>query len=472
MRRPSFVLVVIGVLGAAFGLLSELVQASNGVSPERMLIDFAVGQAYLVGGLVAWARDPDNRSWRIMTALGWAWYVGNYAASTIPLLGTAAAVLADTDAVLLILLVLAYPTGRLEEHLHRAVVLVAAVGLTGANLLFVLTGSRAPALFLGLALTAALLILVPRRWLTATRELRRVLVPTVIAALVTLVTVGAAIVAQLVELDGATRAFILAARDVGVLAIPIGFIVGSFQLADERVRRSRARLIEATDLERRRLERDLHDGAQQRLVALSLALRHLRGMVEGTNQPALVADVDAAQDELRTALAELRELAHGIHPAVLTEAGLAGALPSLADRASVPATITAVPDRRLPPAVEATAYFVASEALANAAKHAEASMVSVEARVQGEELHLVVRDDGRGGANLAAGTGLTGLEDRVSALGGQLSVDSQRGHGTTLTARIPVTGAGSEAEELGLTPWTAARVPETIGADDHDAHRG
>ena len=156
---------------------------------------------------------------------------------------------------------------------------------------------------------------------------------------------------------------------------------------EAEVRRSRARIVEATDEERRRLERDLHDGAQQRLVSVSLALRRVRSSARrraGADAEALAA-ADEAATELKLAIQELRELARGIHPAILTEAGLGAAITALAERSAVPATVRSVPDRRLPPAVEATAYFVVSEALANVAKHAHATSVSIAATATADD---------------------------------------------------------------------------------------
>ena len=206
------------------------------------------------------------------------------------------------------------------------------------------------------------------------------------------------------------------------------------QLAE--VRASRARIVEAGDAERRRLERDLHDGAQQRLLAIRLALRLARGQLGDGGRPVDELLVEAEQ-ELEGTLHELRALARGIHPAVLTEEGLAPALETLARRASVPVEIDAVPAERLPPPVEAAAYFVASEALANVAKHAQASRVRIE--VLREDGHLVIdiSDDGIGGADSAAGSGLVGLRDRVEALNGTLRIESPLGRGTRVYAEIP-----------------------------------
>ena len=190
--------------------------------------------------------------------------------------------------------------------------------------------------------------------------------------------------------------------------------------AQAELRQSRTRIIEAADAERRRLERDLHDGAQQRLVSLSLALRMARTKLGTSADPGAVSSLEAASDELKTALVELRELARGIHPAVLTEAGLGPAIDSLATRSSVVTTVTAAPERRLSPAVEATAYFVVAEALANVAKYASATAATVSASCPGESLRVEVADDGVGGADPVPGSGLRGLADRLAALDGTL----------------------------------------------------
>ena len=199
-------------------------------------------------------------------------------------------------------------------------------------------------------------------------------------------------------------------------------------------RSQQARMVEAALAERRRLERDLHDGAQQRLVALSLKLGMARRQLDGGPAGELVAE---AHEEAKLAIVELRDLARGIHPAVLTERGLAAALEDLAARSTVPARVEAAPAERLTPAVEATAYFVAAEGLANVAKYAHAEHAWVAVRLQADELVVEVRDDGTGGADPANGSGLRGLADRVGALAGRLAVESPPGAGTRLRATLP-----------------------------------
>ncbi|HEX2103552.1 MAG TPA: PAS domain S-box protein [Solirubrobacteraceae bacterium] len=199
---------------------------------------------------------------------------------------------------------------------------------------------------------------------------------------------------------------------------------------------SRARIVEAADAERRRLERNLHDGAQQRLVALALAVR-LAERKLATDTAAARELLANAGAELEQALAELRELARGLHPAVLTERGLAPALGALADRAPVPVEVAAAVEGRLPAPVEAAAYYVVSEALTNVAKYAGACRVRVDVSRCDGQLEVTVADNGVGGADGSRGSGLRGLADRVEALGGRLEVSSPVGAGTTLRARLP-----------------------------------
>jgi signal transduction histidine kinase len=212
----------------------------------------------------------------------------------------------------------------------------------------------------------------------------------------------------------------------------------------EEVRNSRQRIVEAGDRERRRVERNLHDGAQQRLVTLSLALAMLQERPE--TDPEMAAGLAEALEELRAAIGELRDLARGIHPAILTEEGLAAAVESLADRSSIPVHVTAGLDGRAPEPVEATAYFVVAESLANASKYSRASGAQVDLSRSNGFLRVEVSDDGVGDADPRRGSGLRGLEDRVSALGGTLRVESPPGVGTRVLAEIPVRVPGGSAD--------------------------
>ena len=205
--------------------------------------------------------------------------------------------------------------------------------------------------------------------------------------------------------------------------------------AREQLAASRARIVQAGDQERRRIERNLHDGAQQRLVALALSLRMAQtALAEDPRAADLLAQ---ASGELQLTLEELRELARGIHPAVLSDRGLAAALEALAGRCAVPVDLE-LPQERLPEQVEATSYYLVAESLTNIAKYAEASEASVIVRREGDRLLVEVRDDGVGGADIERGTGLRGLADRVEALHGTLRIESPAGGGTLVAASIPL----------------------------------
>jgi signal transduction histidine kinase len=203
-----------------------------------------------------------------------------------------------------------------------------------------------------------------------------------------------------------------------------------------QVQESRARIVAASDEARRRIERDLHDGAQQRLVALALELRTAQRRLGGRTDPEVDLLLATASSELQEAVTELRELARGVHPAILTEEGLAAAVESLAGRTPTPVSLD-VCEERLPPPVEATAYFVVCEALTNVTKHAEAASARISARRRNGTLVVEVEDDGVGGARIDGSSGLRGLIDRVEALGGHVTIESPRGVGTKIEAEIP-----------------------------------
>jgi signal transduction histidine kinase len=202
------------------------------------------------------------------------------------------------------------------------------------------------------------------------------------------------------------------------------------------VRASRARILAAGDEERKRLERDLHDGAQQRLLATRLALQLARGGLERGNGE-VGGLIDEADAELKDALEDIRALARGLHPAILSDEGLAAALATLARRSQVPVEIVSVPADRLPIAVETATYFLVAEALANAAKYADASHVRIAVGIERHEAVIRIDYDGRGGAAVIPGGGLAGLRDRIDAVDGHLTVTSRAGAGTHLRAEIP-----------------------------------
>jgi signal transduction histidine kinase len=203
---------------------------------------------------------------------------------------------------------------------------------------------------------------------------------------------------------------------------------------------SRARIVAATEAERRRLERDLHDGAQQRLIGVALALQQVRASADAQDgsSAALRGELDAAANEVNLAIRELRELARGIHPAILEEEGVGPAVAGLARRASLPVEVRVELDARLPRLVESTVYFTIAEALTNAQRHAQATKARVHVARTDGTIAVEISDDGAGGADPTRGSGLRGLADRVAALGGSLTVDSQPGAGTRVRAMIPV----------------------------------
>jgi PAS domain S-box-containing protein len=206
------------------------------------------------------------------------------------------------------------------------------------------------------------------------------------------------------------------------------------QVRTAEIQASRARIVEAADEARRKLERDLHDGAQQRLVATLLTLKLAAKQARGTDAEAMVAE---ASEQLEQGLAELRDLAQGIHPAVLTDRGLGPAIEALAARCPVPVDVD-VTDRRPAPAVEAAIYFTVGEALTNIAKYARAGRASVRVEIEGANVVAEISDDGVGGVDTEAGSGLRGLADRLDALGGTLAVESAEGAGTRVLAQAPI----------------------------------
>lgn len=238
-------------------------------------------------------------------------------------------------------------------------------------------------------------------------------------------------------LDEEDPGLVAAAGSAARMALENERLQADVRASLEEVRASRARILEAADAERRRLERDIHDGAQQRLVALGIALKLARDHAVTRGEEALVIELEGVMSQLKDALNELRDLAQGIHPAVLSRAGISPALRVLAEISPIPVEIKNAPLERYPERVEAAVYFVVSEALTNAAKHSGARQVAVSVRRDGDCLFVDVHDDGVGGANAGRGSGLIGMTDRVSVLGGRVKMWSPPGGGTALRAEIP-----------------------------------
>jgi signal transduction histidine kinase len=213
-------------------------------------------------------------------------------------------------------------------------------------------------------------------------------------------------------------------------------MAGSLETGRAELAASRARIVQSADETRRRIERDLHDGIQQRLVSLVLHLRAIQAR-QAFEPSELRAELERVVGGLEGALEDLREISRGIHPAILSEGGLGPALRTVARRCAIPVDVDGTVRSRLPPPIEVAAYYFVSEALTNAAKHAHASSAQVSVRQCHDRLHLSVRDDGVGGADSAQGTGLIGLSDRIHALGGTITIRSPKGKGTALDADLP-----------------------------------
>jgi signal transduction histidine kinase len=426
----------------------------------------AVGWSFIGTGLYAWRRRPESRTGALMIALGFAWFLFTLQASDVPAVYTLALTLGGLWGSVFLHLGITFPGGRIANGAERAIVLAGYVVFPfaplpsllfagpeelgcdecPANLLLIRADETLATVLRGAAALAYLTLFVVvfaraiRKWRAASAFERIQLTPVYICALGTFLLVTAA------QAGGGDPVWW--AAFVATALLPFAFLGGllrsrlselnaELHVRLEELRASRARLVEAGDAERRRLERDLHDGAQARLVGLALLLTAARKRAAG--DPPLAALLDRAHEELQTGLGELRELARGIHPAVLTDHGLAPALEALAARTPVPVRLDAdAGAERLPGPVESAAYFVVSEALTNVTKYAQASRAAVTIRRADGRLRVEVGDDGVGGANAARGSGLRGLADRVAALDGTLSLDSPPGGGTRLRAEIPV----------------------------------
>jgi signal transduction histidine kinase len=577
LRRALIALFAVGVIFAGLAVALTLTSDHDDQKLVTAILGPVVGLSFIGTGVFAWWRRPLNRFGLLMCAVGFAWFLSGLVESNDPTFFTIGAYLSPLYVVLVIHMVLAFPTGRLETPGARAIAIGGyVVGLVVTLPFFLLggdldRGADAPEnafaivhepgvadAFLTLTLLGAVVVagatvaVLLRKRRAATPPQRRAQAPMLWTGLTVMTTLALSFLADAAGLPDAVAMTFSYVAFVGFAVLPYAFLTGlirtrysragavgalverlnapdtrvslrealadalgdptlqlvywrpsaghyvtfeghraelpapesgravaevdregkrvgaiihdaalgddpslvraaaaaaALQLQNERLeaelrarveelQSSRARLVEISMFERRRLERDLHDGAQQRLVALSLQLGMARRKVE--DDPVTGARLlDDARTELDRALEELRELARGIHPAVLTDRGLEPAVQALAARAPVPVDVEAMPTDRLPAAVEAAAYFVVAESLTNVAKYANAEHASV--RVGREDGFAVVEvsDDGVGGADPAAGTGLRGLADRLAALDGRLEVHSPPGGGTVVRANIP-----------------------------------
>jgi signal transduction histidine kinase len=458
-RRPVLP-IVLAALACGAGT-AAMILASDHLDDTTVWAVFgpAVGWSFIGTGLYARRRRPESRAGTLMVALGFAWFFNAIATSDLPALYTLGLITGGLWGGVFLQLVITFPSGRLKPGWDRGLVIAGYVIFTLANVPAALVTSGADVgcpecpdnLLLvernetladaAFALQAVLygglflivLVRLALRWRRTPLLERLQLTPVYASGMLTFLLVTVAV-------SGGGDSAIWPAF-VATSLLPFAFLGGLLRShvarLDAELRASRLRLVEAGDTERRRLERNLHDGAQARLVALAMQLGHARRTAD--SDPGRVPELlDDALGQLRTSLAELRELAHGIHPAVLTEKGLDAALYALAARAPVPVTVDSEEGARLPEAVEVAAYYAVSEALTNVAKYAQASRADVAVHRRNGTLTVDVTDDGIGGADAAKGSGLRGLADRVAALDGTLSVESPPGRGTHLRVEIPV----------------------------------
>ncbi len=482
-------LIGLGIAGVVAGALTAVVTANSdhtNLSGLLAVLSVYVAWSFIGTGLYAWDRRPDNLIGPLMVALGFAWCLGQLSASNVPALFVTGEVLQSLPFAILIHLLVVFPSGRLGDRLDRVLVASAYLLTLGAScvtiwlwdpvvaedcaecplnpllvwhnqdlldVLFIVQNSLAV-----IAIGTLVWRLFHRRQEPADPSERLRNSPVVWAGAGTLVLVFALLLTGLGPEEGNFDDYVYSAVLALLGTVPFAFLFGilrsrlweadvvavenvrldaELQARLDELRESRARIVEAGYAERRRVERDLHDGAQQRLVALALTLRLARSRLD--SDPAEVPELlDAASAELSAATEELRELARGIHPPVLTDRGLVAALEALAGRAAVPVSVETDVRERAPEAVEAAAYYVVSEALTNVARHANAQQAVVRVARHDGLLSVEIEDDGDGGAAPSGGSGLRGLADRVGALDGSLEIDSVPGRGTVLRARLPV----------------------------------
>jgi signal transduction histidine kinase len=483
-------LIALGFAGFLIGIATFVMVTTGDAATVPLLeanLTLLIGWSFIGTGLFAWYRRPSNLIGPLMVCVGFAWFVSEFKVSDIPLAASIGFAANSLPIAILIHLLIVFPSGRARSRLDRFFIgyayvaggLVAAIptlfynpggdpdctGCVWSNPLLIhdnldlvhtifntLSAVSIPVLL-------ALIVHLVLRARSASPEERRSQEPLWWAGGATVFLFAAALVTNLGPEKGNYDDYIWYIANFVIAAVPFAFLLGLLRtrlseadlVAEENVRLdaelqarldelrdSRARIVEAGYVARRKLERDLHDGAQQRLVGLALDLRLAREKLE--DDPAAAGRMlDEASAELAKATEELRELARGIHPAILSDRGLEAAVESLAQRAPLPVEIDASVDGRLPEPVEAAAYFVVSEALTNVVRHSGADRAEVGIRRDDGRLVVEVADDGSGGAD-SASSGLRGLADRVAALDGRLRVDDPAGGGTIVRADIPLGG--------------------------------
>jgi signal transduction histidine kinase len=467
-RRVRLIAVAAIACGAAS--VAVILSSDEGGRVAWAVLGPAVAWSWIGTGVYATRRRPESRTGELMVWFGFAWFISALHFAGSAALYSIAFVFGGLWGGVFLQLVMAFPSGRLRSETDRAIVVAGYLTFTVASIptmLFagpqdlgcdkcptnVLLIDRDPDLAavasglltaLYIALFLLVLVRLTRRW-RATPPLERLqLTPVYVCGLlafllVTAGTAGGAVADNPIFWAAFVVTGLLpAAFLAGLLRSHVARLDAELRARLEELRASRARLVAASDTERRRLERNLHDGAQARFVGLALLLGHARRRVDADpTDPEVGELLDRAMGELKAGLADLRELARGIHPPLLTEQGLEPALRALTASAAVPVTLEASTGARLPPPVEVAAYFVVAEALANVAKYAQATEATVAVRRIDGRVTVDVADDGIGGADAARGSGLRGLGDRVAVLDGTLAVDSPAGAGTRVHVEIP-----------------------------------
>ena len=465
-------LLALGAAGIAVGvLMAAVIATSDHTNLKGLLaaVSLLVAWSFLATGLVLWDRRPDNLTGPLMVALAFSWVFAGLSSSNAPGVYIAGSLLNGLPFAILTHLLFAFPSGRLRSKWDRRFVglgylvttVAPAIGIVffdpavsddcadcPENPLLIWNnqdvydvGSTISSVLAAIVLGALIWHLV-RRIRESADPVERVRdAPVWWAGGATLVVVLVLLATNIGPEEGNFDDYMYAAALLVLATLPYAFWLGVVRSRlvrlDTELRESRRRIVEAGYAERRRIERDLHDGAQQRLVALALELQVVRSKL--ATDPDAAADLlEGAADELTGATQELRELARGLHPPVLADRGLVPALEALAKRATVPVTVEADEAERAPEAVETAAYFVVSEALTNVARHSGATQAVIRVARRNGLICVEVEDDGSGAADLALGSGLRGLADRVGALDGSLEVDSAPGRGTTVRASLPV----------------------------------
>jgi signal transduction histidine kinase len=481
-------LVALGIAGVVTGIATFVMVATGDAATVPLLeanLTLLIGWSFVGTGLFAWDRRPSNLIGPLMVCVGFTWFLAEFKVSDIPLAASIGFAFNSVPVAILIHLLIVFPSGRARSRLDRffigyayfAGLFVAAIptffynpggdpdcsGCVSSNPLLIhddldlVHGIFNTLSAVSIPVLLALVVHLVRRARSASPEERRSQEPVWWAGGATIFLFAAALLTNLGPEGGNYDDYIWYVANFVIAAVPFAFLLGLLRtrlseadlVAEENVRldaelqarldellESRARIVQAGDAARRKLERDLHDGAQQRLVGLALDLRLARERL--AEDPEAAAEMlDEASAELARATEELRELARGIHPAVLSDRGLEAAVESLAKRVPLPVRIDSSIDGRLPEPVEAAAYFVVAEALTNVVRHSHADRAEIEIRRDNGRLMVQVSDDGSGGAD-RTGSGLRGLADRVAALDGRLEVDGAPSGGTIVRADIPL----------------------------------